>query len=93
MPQESGARTVCIRLGPTSPGVAIRVAEPFGAEIAIAQLILEVRRGKRPSLGVTRRVTALAQVPFSSRRTPAWPGLLLLVLSAAVAILLSLIAR
>jgi hypothetical protein len=92
-PQESEARTVCIRLGPTAPGVAIRVAEPFGRESEIAQLILEVRRGKRPSPGVTRRVTALAQAPLPARRPPAWPGLLLLVLSAAAAILLSLIAR
>jgi len=90
-PEDDDARTVCLRLDQLAAGVAIRVATPFAPETQIAQLIVEIRTGARPSPGVTRRVAPPA--PAYAPRVSSWVGVVLLALSAAAAILLSLLAR
>lgn len=90
-PVEVEARELHATLpGGTAGGVAMRLAQPFGAGCAIEQLILEVRAGDAPTAGVTRRS------PPAPVAEPAAPTLLPVVvgiLVAVAAVVAALIAR
>jgi hypothetical protein len=89
-PRDGAARTVRVALPEGGDGVALRLAHPFGPEGGIAQLILEIRRGARPSPGVTR----LAKAPAPLRKPAlAWTAFALAALAATAAALVELLAR
>jgi hypothetical protein len=81
--------------------VALRIAEPFGPEGGVAQLILEIREGSEPSPGVIRCGRSLtppalgfaALRPGGPRGAIAWPGMALVALAMTAAILITLFAR
>jgi hypothetical protein len=88
-PVDRAARTVHVALPRAARGVALRIVEPFGPLGGIAQLILEVREGSEPSPGVIRCGKAIAE----PRIAAAWPGMALVALAMAAAILIALFAR
>lgn len=88
-PQDSAARTVRVSLPRAESAVALRIADPFGPEGGIAQLLLEIRAGAVPSPGVTRHLTT----PARPRGVLAWPGLTLVTLAMVAAIVITLLTR
>lgn len=88
-PLDMAARTVHVELPRAARGVALRIVEPFGPLGGIAQLIVEVREGGAPSPGVIRREKALVK----PRVAAAWPGMALVALAMAAAILIAAFAR
>jgi hypothetical protein len=88
-PEAEAARKVRVALPRAASAVALRIAEPFGPEGGIAQLILEIREGRAPSPGVTRCTAE----PARPRLAPVWPGVTLVTLAMVAAIVISLLAR